>query len=100
MLNWVEFALISNYDDALASDKPAEGLKGLAMTCFNRNIARADSAPGSGNGSQMYFVNSWGRLGPWDVRLICKRREYLVDNIVHVLSIFKYCLLIRLICPN
>ena len=26
---------------------------------FNRNIARADSAPGSGNGCPMYFVNSW-----------------------------------------
>ena len=27
--------------------------------CFNRSVARADSAPGSGNGSPMYFVNSW-----------------------------------------
>ena len=26
---------------------------------FNRHIARADSSPGSGNGSPMYFVNSW-----------------------------------------
>ena len=26
---------------------------------FNRSVARADSAPGSGNGSPMYFVNSW-----------------------------------------
>ena len=26
---------------------------------FNRNIARADSAQGSGYGSPMYFVNSW-----------------------------------------
>ena len=26
---------------------------------FNRNIARADFAQGSGNGSPMYFVNSW-----------------------------------------
>ena len=33
----------------------------------NRNIARADSAAisaqGSGNGSPMYFVNSWAALG-------------------------------------
>ena len=26
---------------------------------FNRSIARADFAPGSGNGSPIYFVNSW-----------------------------------------
>ena len=26
---------------------------------FNRHIARADSSPGSGDGSPMYFVNSW-----------------------------------------
>ena len=25
----------------------------------NRNVASADSAQGSGNGSPMYFVNSW-----------------------------------------
>ena len=30
---------------------------------FNRKIARADSAQGSGNGSPMYFVNSWAALG-------------------------------------
>ena len=30
---------------------------------FSRNIARADSAQGSGNGSPMYFVNSWAALG-------------------------------------
>ena len=26
---------------------------------FNRSVAPADSAPGSANGSPMYFVNSW-----------------------------------------
>ena len=36
-------------------------------------------------------------LGPWGGCLICKWREYLVENIVHIkLSIFNYCL----ICPN
>ena len=27
--------------------------------CFNRHIAQVDSSPGSGDGSPMYFVNSW-----------------------------------------
>ena len=40
---------------------------------------------------------SW-TLGPWSGSVICKWREYLVENIVHMLSIFKYhdCLM----CPN
>ena len=34
---------------------------------FNRGVALADSAPGFGNGSPMYFVNSWalGRSVIW-----------------------------------
>ena len=31
--------------------------------CFSWNIARADSAQGSGNDSPIYFVNSWAALG-------------------------------------
>ena len=45
---------------------------------FNRNVARADSDPGSGNGSPMYFVNSWAL----ESRVICKCKEYIVESIV------------------
>ena len=38
---------------------------------------------------------SWN-LGPWVGCVMCKWKKCLVENIVHVLSIFKYCL----ICPN
>ena len=33
--------------------------------CFDHDLARADSAPGSGVCCPMYFVNSWARALGW-----------------------------------
>ena len=33
---------------------------GMGVQRYNPSIARADSRPGAGDGSPLYFVNSWG----------------------------------------